>query len=294
LAGIALIHDNCRASTHAPGARFRRVRVAAVLGVALGGGTELGARQAPAPEPPAAASRTGPRIERQEWAKEVDGAAPVRRLEVRNDHGDIRARFNAERRLEAFAVIQRLDPGATGVGFTVERRGEVVALTATYPPGRVQDADPDPPKAAFDRLDLTVYVPEGVALGAQTLRGMVEGRGLKSDVTAATLGGSVSLSTTGSVRVRTASGEITALLAPAAEAGLLLFESQSGSVSIGLPGKVDASVRAETAGPVASDFQLTVRPAGTLPRLEGRLGRGGRALLVFSNTGRVEIRRTAE
>lgn len=270
---------------------FRRGELAPVLWLALAGVAAGPAQETPSPAP---ASPSGTRIERQEWGKDVDGAAPVRAIEVRNDHGDIRARFTAERRLEAFAVIQRLDPGAAGVGFTVERRGAVVALTATYPPGRVQDADPDPPKAAFDRLDLTVFVPEGVALGAQTLRGMVEGRGLKSDVTATTLGGSVFLSTTGGVRVRTASGEITALLAPAREAGLLLFESQSGAISISLPAEADANVRVETEGPIASDFALAARRAGGSPRLDGKLGRGGRALVVLSATGRVEIRRTAE
>lgn len=270
---------------------FRRGELAVVLWLALAGVSASGAQETP---PPAPASPSGTRIERQQWDKDVDGAAPVRVLEVHNDHGDIRARFTAERRLEAFAVIQRLDPGATGVGFTVERRGAVVALTATYPPGRIQDADPDPPKAAFDRLDLTVFLPEGVALGAQTLRGMVEGRGLKSDVTATTLAGSVFLSTTGAVRVRTGSGEITALLVPAREAGLLLFESQSGPISISLPARVDANVRVETEGPVASDFGLAARRRGGTPRLEGKLGRGGRALFVFSATGRVEIRRSTE
>ena len=106
---------------------FRRGDFAAVLWLALAGVSAGPAQETP---PPAPASPSGTRIERQQWEKDVDGAAPIRALEVRNDHGDIRARFTAERRLEALAVIQRLDPGAAGVGFTVERRGAVVAHNA--------------------------------------------------------------------------------------------------------------------------------------------------------------------
>src|SRR5688572_22669862 len=78
------------------------------------------------------------RIERLTWAREVDGDAPIRTLEVRNDFGDVRARLAPDRRLEALAVVQRLDQGKDAVGFTVERRGSVVALVVAYPPGRIR------------------------------------------------------------------------------------------------------------------------------------------------------------
>jgi hypothetical protein len=242
------------------------------------------------PAEPAQAVPAAPRIERQEWAKELEGADPIRAIVVRNDHGDIRARFTAEPRLEAFAVIQRLDPGPTGVGFTVERRGSVIALTATYPPGRVQDADPDPPKAAFDRLDLTVLVPQGVTLDAHTLRGMVEARGLKSDVRAATHAGSIFVSTSGGAQLRTAGGAIDAYLSGDPGSGPLLLESESGAISANLPAQADLDLRVESGGAIVSDFTLAPRRAPACPQ-EGRLGRGGRALVVYSVSGRVEIRR---
>jgi hypothetical protein len=243
------------------------------------------------PSPQGAAAVT---IERQEWRKDVDGPAPIRAIEVRNDHGDIRVRFNGERHLEALAVIQRLGPGPERVGFTVERRGEAVALVTGYAPGRVQDSDPDPPKAAFDRLDLTLFVPEGVALDARTLRGMVEARGLKSDVSARTSGGPAFVATSGTVRIRTDAGDITALLAPAAEGPPLLLESCTGAVAVHLPAQADLDVRAEGGAGAVSDFPLERHAAGQGARLEGRLGRGGRTLVVQSASGAVEIRRNPE
>jgi hypothetical protein len=165
------------------------------LGVALA----LAAAVQPAPPPEV-------KIERLTWAKDVDGDAPIRTIEVRNDFGDIRARLAPDRRLDMLAVVQRLDPGPEGVGFTVERRGDVVALTVSYPPGRVRDGEPDAPKTSYDRLDLTLFVPEGVTLGAHTLRGIVEVRGLRSDVRAATRDGSLTVATTGSLQARSAAG----------------------------------------------------------------------------------------
>jgi hypothetical protein len=176
------------------------------------------------------------------------------------------------------------------VGFTVERRGSVVALVATYPPGRVQDGDPDPPKTAFDRLDLTVLVPQGVSLDAYSLRGMVEVRGLKSDVRAGTLAGPIHVATSGAVRLRSVSGTIDAFLAPTPGSGPLLLESESGAISANLPAQADLDVRVESGGPVVSDFKLAQRGTAAGPH-EGRLGQGGRALLVYSASGRVEIRR---
>jgi hypothetical protein len=269
--------------------RPRRLRVAPLLCAAVASMAGADDRESPAPVPAAREAPVPPRIERQQWAKDVDGAVPIRALEVRNDHGDIRARFTAEPRLEAFVVIQRLDPGSTGVGFTVERRGSVVALTATYPPGRVQDAEPDPPKAAFDRLDLTVLVPQGVALDARSLRGMIETRGLRSDVRAFTVAGPIFVSTSGAVHLRTVSGAIDAFLSLAPGPGPLLLESESGSISANLPAQADLDLRVESGGAVVSDFQLAARGGAAGPH-EGRLGRGGRALLVYSASGRVEIR----
>jgi hypothetical protein len=168
----------------------------------------------------------------------------------------------------------------------------VIALTTTYPPGRVQDADPDPPKASVDRLDLTVFVPQGVALDAHTLRGMVEARGLKSDVRAVTLAGPIFVSTSGGVRLRTQSGAIETFLSLAPGRGPLLLESESGAISASLPAQADLDLRVESAVPAVTDFKLAApRDAGVQ---EGRLGSGGRTLLVYSASGRVEIRRLPE
>lgn len=231
----------------------------------------------------------GLRIERFQWSKDIGGDAPIRALEVVNDYGDIRARLVKEPTAEAFGVIQRLDPAPHGVGVTVERRGPVVALTVTYPPGRQQDADPDPPKDRMDRLDLTVFVPAGVAFGARTIRGIVEARGLESDVTAATRAGDISVTTSGAVQARTTEGQVTVLLRPGPAAGPILLQSASGSLSLTVPRHADLDIRAETAGAISTDFPLKRESRAGRTRLSGVLGQGRRDVLVYSETGTVEV-----
>jgi hypothetical protein len=234
------------------------------------------------------------RIDRLHWEKDVDGAAPVTRLEVRNDFGDVRARRAGDRRIEASALVQRLDADPAGVGFTVERHGPVVALVVAYPPGRVRDADPNPPKDSYDRLDLVVFVPEGVALQAETLRGRIEIRGLKSDIEASTLDGPLSVVTTGTVRARSATGAITAVVEPAAlahpEQGPMLFESGTGAITVTVPERAPIDLRAETSGPLSSEIRMR-RKEGPRTRAWKASGHSRRLVLVRSDAGAIQVLR---
>ena len=240
----------------------------------------------PAPAPSPAASPRPPRevpLERLTWSRSVEGPEPITAIEIRNDFGDIRARYAADRTLDASMVVQRLDPGPQRVGFTVERRGPALALVVGYPPGRVKDADPRPPKDSYDRLDLVIFVPAGVALRAHTLRGLVEVRGLKSDVEAATLDGSIQVSASGTIQARSTSGEVTATVgadALRASGPPLLLQTEAGPVTLFLPPSGDADLRIDAGGEIVSKVPLERRAAGGRTRATATLGAGGRLLLV--------------
>jgi hypothetical protein len=236
--------------------------------------------QSPPPASPAAPPPREVRIERLSWSRAVDGPQPITAIEVRNDFGDIRARPAGDRTLEASMVVQRLDPGPQRVGYSVERRGSTLALVVGYPPGRVQDADPRPRKDGYDRLDLAIFVPAGVALRAHTIRGLVEARGLRGDVEAQTLEGSILVSAAGTVRARTDSGELTATLsadALAAPGPAFLLETGSGPINLIVPAAGGAEMRIETGGAITSKADRKRWAAG--PRL----------VLVRSATGAVRI-----
>lgn len=260
----------------------------------------------PAQAPPAPASAPSavpspstparePAMDRLQWSKEVDGTEPITALEIRNDFGDIRARGSADRRLDVSMVVQRLDAAGAKVGFTVERRGSVVALVAGYPPGRVRDSDPHPAKDTYDRLDLVVFVPPGVALRAHTLRGRVEVRGLDGDVEASTLDGPLFVRTAGGVQARTDSGELTALLDPAALAAAgppVLLQSNTGAIDLWLPPRGTPDLRVETAGKL-STARITLRQTRLRGRTRASLGAGtaSRLVVASSRTGAVTVHR---
>jgi hypothetical protein len=258
----------------------------------------LQAPPSPAPSPSASPSPQASArpliLDRLEWAREVDGAEPITAIEVRNDFGDIRARLAGDRRLEASMVVQRLDPAGDKVGFTVERRGATVALVVSYPPGRVRDSDPRPAKDSYDRLDLVLFVPPGVALRAHTLRGQVEVRGLKSDVEAATQDGPVLVRSAGVVQARTDGGEITVQLEAAALAGdgpPHILQTRTGAITVLLPAGADPELRVETTGEVVSNLDLTTFRPGRPTRATSGPRAAGRLLLVNSRTGRVRVER---
>ncbi len=91
-------------------------------------------------------------IERLQWSKPVDGPEPITTFDVRNDFGDIRAR----RPGIGCSTCRWSSNGSTSagdkVGFTVERRGNTIALVVSYPPGRVRDSVAQPAKDSYDRL----------------------------------------------------------------------------------------------------------------------------------------------
>jgi hypothetical protein len=259
-----------------------------LVALALAGSPSPAPSPSPSPAPPREV-----RLERRQWSRSVEGPDPITAIEIRNDFGDIRARYAADRTLDASMVVQRLDPGPQGVGFTVERRGPALALVVAYPPGRIRDADPRPPKDRYDRLDLVIFVPAGVTLRAHTLRGLVEVRGLRSDVEAATLDGEILIAATGTIQARTSTGAITATVSADALAGAgppLLFQSASGPVSLILPAAGSAELRIDAGGAVTSKVELERKASGERTRATATLGAGDR-LVVVTTVGPVRIDR---
>lgn len=265
-----------------------------LIAIALVLGAASSAAPSPVPSPsPSAAAVSG--IERLQWSRAVDGEEPVTAIDIRNDFGDIRARGAGDRVLDVTMTVQRLDPSGQRLGFTVERRGGAIALVVAYPPGRVKDAVAHPAKDSYDRLDLVVFVPAGVALRAHTLRGRVEARGLKGDVDAFTEDGPIFVRTTGTTTARTVSGTITALpdAATLAVAGPpLVLASDSGTIEVTLSGQPSPELRVETAGEIETTLALARTRQGDRDRaVSAPDPKAVRLLLVGSRTGKVRILR---
>jgi hypothetical protein len=252
---------------------------------------------APAPSPAAVSPEASPaptvpadvRLERSSWGLDIDGPTPVRRLEVANFYGDVRARFAGDRRIEASAVIQRLGPESQRLGWVIERRGDTIVLFVTPPPGRVQDSDPQPAKAAFDRLDLVVYVPEGLRLRVDTLHGLIEGRGLRGDVEARSVFGDVLVTTSAALSVAAGSGRVYAAFGADSPERPIVVTSGSGPITVALPAAPDVSLRVETGGSLSTKLAVERSQLGSRQVARATWAAGRRPVLVDSASGEVIV-----
>ncbi len=142
------------------------------------------------------------------------------------------------------------------------------------------------------RVDFTVQVPAGIGLLARSVNGSVDAQGLQSDAEAATVNGSVRLSTTGAARATTVNGSINASMGRAQWADGGRFTTVNGEVTLRLPAAVSADVRASTVrGGIQSDFPLQVSTDPGPKHAEGVLGGGGQRLDVTTVNGGITLLR---
>ena len=239
----------------------------------------------PAPAPTATAAKEF-RIDRFEWQAEADLSRAVRRVVVRNDYGDVRARLAGDGRVFVYAVLQRLGSGPD-IGVNVERHGEVLAVTVVAPPGRQAVSEERPSKISVDRADLVVYIPEGALFEASTLRGIVEAKRLTSLVDVSTLDGDIRVDGGGAVRARSLNGSLTIVLGATSDPSLI--ETATGTVSLSLVEGSDYRLLVEPGGKVASQIQLKEEESAPRRKLTALGGAARVPVVVRSGKGDVEI-----
>jgi len=227
------------------------------------------------------------RIDRFDWEAEADLARAVKRIVVRNDYGDVRARLAGDGLILVHAVIQRLGSGPD-VGVNVERHGGALSVTVVAPPGRRAVSEERPAKTSVDRADIVVYVPEGVMLEATSLRGIVEAKRIMGPVDAETLDGEIRVDAAGPVRARSVDGNISVVLGGGAAAASLI-ETRTGTVWLSLAEGSDYRLMVEPGGKVTSQIPLKEEERAPRHRF---IAVGGAALtpvVVRSDWGDVEI-----
>ncbi len=242
----------------------------------------LFAQSAPATAAAASAAES-PAPERFQWVGKI---APGKKLVVRNDHGDIRARFGGhEGKVEVAAVLQQLSGGRPPLAVEMREREDALLITTGYPGGEA------PAAGARDRADLVVFVPEGTPLEAQTGAGAIEIKGVRGDATARSATGDISLRAAGRLEARSERGAITAFPDPV-ERRPQRLETLTGDITVTLRDSADASVTAETSGEISTDFSLKLeRHPEREPdkRATVKIGRGRALLRLASKRGRIRI-----
>lgn len=242
--------------------------------------------------PPAAAQST----EQFHWK----GAVPAgRTVRVSGINGDVKALAASGSEVEVTATKRSKHGRASAMDVEVRKEGGGIRVCAVYPAkggGTVNSCDGGHRDMEDgNSIDFTIRVPSGVAFRAGTVNGDVEARSLGGDVRASTVNGSVHVEGTGKVEASTVNGGIEAVTGAATWSDDLEFETVNGSITVTLPGNVNAEVRAETVnGGLESDFPLTISSGKMFgPRsIEGTIGQGGGTLKLSTVNGSIRLRKS--
>jgi len=229
-----------------------------------------------------------PTKESRQWLEAVPEGGSVR---IDNPYGNVYSRFGGYgNELEVLATIQRLESELPALGVTFDRGESVLAV-------RIGPSAPDVDAAieTRDRIDLVVFVPQGVGLEVRTRDGSVEAKGLKGDVTVSSITGDVQIrGIAGRVQAKSARGRIAATLETGATDQPQSLATETGEIEVHLWEDAHHAVRIETSGEISTDFSLTVEH---LPGQEpgkyalATVGEGGASLLLTSKQGNVRLLR---
>jgi hypothetical protein len=235
-------------------------------------------------------TRTGTTFQ---WHKALD---PGQTVEIKGINGGISAEYTTGSEVEVEAVKRGRRSNPDEVRIVVDEHQGGVTICALYPTPSGEPANTCEPgksgRMTSRKNDVTVYfkvkVPRGVGMTARTVNGGIEIEGLRGDVKATTVNGSITLSTNGSAQANTVNGSIRAALGKVGEE--TAFETVNGQIVLDLPDDLSADLDAQTVnGHIDSDFEVSVRGKITKHRLRGRIGGGGAPLALSTVNGSIEL-----
>jgi len=227
--------------------------------------------------------------------------AAGKRLEVKGVNGDVRAVLasGAEAVVNARKHARRSDPD--DVKIEVVESADGITICAVYPtPPRARRQNSceagDHWSSSTDNNDVTVdfevQVPAGIEFNGQTVNGQMSAEGLKGDVRASSVNGSVRVSTTGLAEASTVNGSVYAEMGRSDWTNDLEFSTVNGGITLVIPGKLDTEVRASTVnGDIETDWPLTISGRFNNRRLRGTIGAGGRGLNLSTVNGEIRLKK---
>ncbi len=232
-------------------------------------------------------------IERFSWLGSVE---PGQTVTVRNDFGDVRARFGGyQGQVEVLATLQHFS--AEGPALTVETRATEsgVEVTAGYRVDGTAEWLTHRRSEHKKRADVVVFVPRGAMLVASTDHGLLQVRGIQSDLKAKTVSGEIEIrKVAGDFDLATKSGSILALVGARGAGRRQSMVSASGDLTAVLSEDVNLTVRVATGGLISTDFSLRIEP-GEDPRGvktgEAVIGKGTTELVLSSESGHLRLAR---
>jgi len=224
-----------------------------------------------------------------------------KRVEVKGVNGDVRAVFTSGSEVQVTAAkhARRSDPDDVKIE-VIEHDGGVT-ICAVYPtPRRAREENRCDVGDRWHSsnedndvvVDFEVQIPAGVKFDGRTVNGEMSAEGLKADVRASTVNGSVRVTTTGLAEASTVNGSVYVEMGRADWSDDLEFSTVNGSVTLILPAQLNAEVRASSVnGDLVTDYPMMVTGRFGRRRMQGTIGSGGRSLSLSTVNGEIRLRK---
>ncbi len=221
--------------------------------------------------------------------------SPDQIVEIKNLNGKIEAQGDSNSD-QVEVTAEKSGPDADAVRVEVVPHAEGVTICAIYPgrttgpcePGEEWHSHNNNNKA---RVTFTVRIPANLRFAATSINGNVTAENMGRFVRADTVNGSVRVSTKQWAQLSSVNGSIDGQMGSADWTGTLKISTVNGSIDLKMPGDLNADVRFSSVnGHLNSDFPLTVNGNIGGHRVEGRIGRGGRSLVVETVNGSLRLK----
>lgn len=239
------------------------------------------------------------------WSGTIaEGAA----IEIRGINGDIVAEPATGSDVEVVAVKKARGGDLNSVQMKVVQHPGGVTICALYPTedgGSSNSCEPggrdgsEQPHSSGNRnirnndvqVDFNVRVPARVGFIGRTINGEISATSLSSNVITRTINGSIKISTSGYAEAGTINGQISARLGDTNWPKSLAFTTLNGGITLDLPANLSTEVEAQTLnGSIVSDFPLNLTNLNRGKQVKGRIGAGGRELVLKTLNGSINLR----
>lgn len=231
-------------------------------------------------------------MERDSWSGPI---APGSSIRVDNTFGDVRLRHGgSEDNLELAAILQQLSIDGSKLVLETEITDDAAVVTMVR-----YDIDgnvsPQAPRGDKARADLAIMVPTGHPVCVETGNGIIEARGVRTDVDLHTASGTIRVvNHRGGITAHTDSGPMEITLLSSVTKMDQEFSSTTGSITVYTPANNNLGVTMSTSGAFITDFSLNVEHHDTEEpnkTATAVVGNGGSALRITSKRGDLALRR---
>jgi len=226
--------------------------------------------------------------------------SPDQIVEIKNLNGKIEARGDSSSdQIEVTA--EKSGPDADLVKIEVVPSAEGVTICAIYPGGSTNaKSGPCEPGEKWHvdshnskvKVDFTVRVPMNLRFAATSINGSVTADDMGRFVRADSVNGSVRVSTKQWAELSSVNGSLEARMGSADWTGTLKISTVNGSIDLTMPSELHADVRFSSVnGHLDTDYPLSVSGSIGNHRVDGRVGNGGRKLVLDTVNGSVRLKR---